>query len=173
MKYYNTFWQELLSFLGLLGALVLVIGVIVFLARDASKEREKQEKERGPSPTEKLLGGTHELRKLNVTDKYTATMHGSYFLIGGSISAKGEQKTMCMFSFKLNDGDYALAELPVNKIRVRFDSTVTVPYVKFKWGGVWATSTYQLDELMRSYIQYMVLVCREEDYPKDINIDKL
>lgn len=173
MKDWKPFWQELLSVLGSLGALVLVIWFIVFLAGQATKEREKREQERGPSPTEKLLGGTHELRKLNVTDKYTATMHGSYFLIGGSINGKGEQKTMCMFSFKLNDGDYALAELPVTKIRVRFDSTVTVPYVKFKWGGVWLTSTYRLDELMKSYIEYMVLVCREEDYPKDININQL
>lgn len=155
--------------------LTLLVPVSMLISScQTNEERMEIEKiQHEASPAYKILGGTHELRRLKSSVKNQYRASGSYFLIAGGFNASGEQKTVATFSFKMADGNYAIAELPVTKIRVHVDSTITVPYVTFEWGGTWHSQQYSIDRLMEYYVSYMVLHCKEEDYPVDININQL
>ena len=70
----------------------------------------------------------------------------------------------------MNTGEYAISEIDIGKVRVRIDSTVTNPYVEFNW----CRGNYtNLEDIFYFKVNYMVVVCKEEDYPANINIDSL
>lgn len=117
-----------------------------------------------------FLEGSHNLRKLKVYNETGQRWSASYFLVAGSASGGTYHETKVKFSWQANTGEYILSELPSTKIRVKLDSTVTVPYIKFKWLG--STST-DADYLMNFDVEYMVVYCRESDYPQEISLNEL
>lgn len=123
------------------------------------------------SYTEQLFEGKHELRKFNVTTETGERWSASYFLIGGGGSGSTYSNTKITFAWKLHSGEYALSELQRSKIRVRIDSTIKKPYITFRWSK--SAHEENLEYLMSYKVNYIVVHCREEDFPSEVNIKEL
>jgi len=117
-----------------------------------------------------ILRGKHELRRLKVSSNEKSEWSAGYFLFAGSASGKTYKETKVSFSWKMNTGEYAISEIEVGNIRVRIDSTVIKPYVTFNWDK---SRVRDLHFIFDYDINYMTIVCREEDYPINVNIDQL
>ena len=124
------------------------------------------EYKRPPSDAQLFLQGTHELRRFMVKNEYSATMQGSFFFVGGSISGEAGKSLMVTCSWKGNNGDYNITTIPYNKIRVHIDEAVTVPTIKFCWIG----SKYFTSVDPNESIVYAVVTCREKDFPSAITL---
>ena len=123
------------------------------------------------SKTELIFEGQHELRKFNVKTEEGTRWSASYFLIGGGGSGYSYTDTKVTFAWKMNTGEYALSELRMAKIRVKIDSTIQNPYITFRWSATRHERT--LEHLMSSNVNYIVVHCKEEDFPSDVNISEL
>lgn len=119
----------------------------------------------------KILRGKHELRKFKTVTEEGFKMSGSYFLFAGGMSGGTYKDNKVAFSFLLPDSTYAMAELKFSDIRVKVDSNIKKPYVTFHWdrGG----NSTDMDFVMRVYVNYMVVHCKEEDFPYEVNITDL
>ena len=124
------------------------------------------------SRQERIFEGSHKLRRFSTRENNVSESHssGGFFLFMGGYSSSSNSYSEITVKFALldNEGNYVLSELSYDKIRVHIDSTVTTPYVKFNWHTY---PCYGFD-LMCS-INYMVVYCREEDFPSAIDINSL
>lgn len=118
-----------------------------------------------------ILRGKHELRKFKTVTEEGYQMSGSYFLIAGSMKGGTYKDNKVAFSFQLPDSTYAMAELPFGDIRVRIDSTIEKPYVTFHWNS--GGNASDMEWVMSYYVNYMVVHCKEEDFPYEVNITDL
>lgn len=123
------------------------------------------------SPVGKLLEGKHVLRKFKTTTEEGYKISGSYFLFAGSINGGTYKDSKVAFSFQLPDSTFAMAEIDFVNIRVRIDNTIANPYVTFRWKK--GNYNYSLDYIMRHHVEYMVVHCKEEDFPAEVNITDL
>lgn len=133
------------------------------------------------TPDQELLGGTHKLRKFgDASRSYTKQSGGWWFLlIAGGSSKKIEEihEQKVRFAWQMNDGTYAVSEMDLSQIRVRIDSTITVPTIEF---GLRHTADYwnNAPELSKEYYRTWdpqsiistlaycaVITVREEDWP--------
>lgn len=121
-----------------------------------------------PSVSEKMFIGNHELRKMLTTKgiKGSAVLSGFFVLGTGSINGDSRTSTdlFVTFSWKGNDGTYMVSTLPVSKFRFAFDDTVSKPTVKFRWRPCYENCDDDKDAL----IEYVVLTCRSQDWPRDV-----
>lgn len=124
----------------------------------------------GESEVGELLQGKHELRRFKVVNESGYRMSGSYFLLSGSTNGETYEDTKIAFSFRLADSTYAMAELDFTKVRVKIDSTIQTPYVTFRWRK---GSETNMDYIMLYHVNYMVVHCKDEDYPYDVRIEDL
>jgi len=147
--------------------LICLIGLALFSITSCGNTEPKK------SYTEQLFEGKHELRKFNVTTETGERWSGSYFLIGGGASGSTYSNTKITFAWKLHSGEYALSELERSKIRVRIDSTIKKPYITFRWSKPRGNEEKTLEYLMSGYVNYIVVHCREEDFPTEVNIKEL
>lgn len=148
--------------------LLLTLACVVFLtACNGSKEPYQ-------SPASEELSGTHILRRFAAREVTTTSSHssGGFFLVFGGYSSNSTttQQIKVKFAWLNNEGEYVLSELPINKIRVKVDSTINTPYVKFKWTE--RSFMYDIEDPMSPVI-YMVVTCKEEDFPINIDINSL
>ena len=119
----------------------------------------------------KVLRGKHDLRKFKTVTEEGYRMSGSYFLIAGSVSGGTYKNNKVAFSFQLPDSTYAMSELELGDIRIRIDSTIKKPYVTFHWDRGGAAT--DMDYVMKYHVNYMVVHCKEEDFPYEVNITDL
>jgi hypothetical protein len=122
------------------------------------------------SDAETLFQGTHELRKMqnNKGPVSHSTLHGSFFLFTGAIDGSSETHPdiLVTFAWKGNDGTYLVSTLPVSRFRFKFDNTITAPTVKFRWQPCYSANCTDKD----TFIEYVVLTCRESDWPTDVEL---
>lgn len=144
----------------------LLIGILAIIMMSCGGG-ESQEKQSGNG---EIFKGNHELRRFKVKTEKGERWHRSYFLIAGSASGETYQNTNISFSWKMNTGEYAISEIDLARVRIKIDSTVKTPYVKFHWDR---GDGKNLEYEMKYNINYMVIVCREEDYPIEINLSEL
>lgn len=113
------------------------------------------------SPMGKLLKGEHPLNELQVkgsTKPEDAVKKPTYFLFS---------TTSMTFNVTLNDSTIVTMNLPMSRVRFRYDETITQPYVKFKWqkGGdvndVWS---------IQNQILYVILFVKKDDIVYDPTI---
>lgn len=120
--------------------------------------------------------GKHELRKFSSQERTTASsMSASYFLFWGSASGKGEEKvTYIALSWKNNKGEYILSKIPMEKVRVKFDESVTTPYITL---SIEYDYRQKADEdvtyVMEYRLNHIVVHCKSKEYPTDISINDL
>ena len=116
-----------------------------------------------------IFRGNHKLRKFKVKSEKYSGWSASYFIIGGHASGSSGEKRMVSFCWLMNNGEYAMSEIEPYKIRLKIDSTITEPYVKFRWFHSHSTDVSFITER----VNYMVVCCKEEDFPAEINISEL
>ena len=113
----------------------------------------------------KQYKGTHVLRKIASNSSQKSSISGGYFLFGGSISGESKTVTNIKFCFQNNQGDYEFKTIDYNDLRVHLDSTIQNPYIVFKLSDI------------RFYcnadIEYVTIYCRDEDFPKNLEIKNL
>ena len=107
--------------------LKLFFGLLLIVIASSCKQEVKI------SDTEKVLGGKHELRKFNVKTNTSTSTSAFYFLVVGSYSSTTTSNSIVRFYFKNHKDEFQLKEMPLNKVNIKIDSTVTEPYVKFYW----------------------------------------
>lgn len=116
------------------------------------------------------IKGEHRLRTFNVFNETTKSWSTNYFLIMSNSGGSERTETKVKFSWLNNKNQYIISELPISKIRVEINDTIENPIVKFRWIPTLNDIEYAFK---RGYIEYMVIICKEEDYPININIKDL
>jgi len=144
--------------------LVFIVIMILFSCNSNQMVNESQ--------LSSYLKGNHELRRFKTIEKQESNLSGEFFLIGGTINGKTTTETLISFSWKLNSGEYCITELPLSKIRIHIDSTIITPYVKFKWAGA-DLNIDDIQFILDKYVKYMIVYCKEEDFPYSINLKSL
>jgi hypothetical protein len=119
----------------------------------------------------KSLEGSHELRKLQTKENSEFKLSGAFFLVAGGIDAKSETIETVLFSWKDNDNNYIISKLPLTKFRIKIDNTIKNPYIKFKWRFSFSHSENDMELIMKNNVIYVLLVCSEKDYPKNLNFN--
>lgn len=126
------------------------------------------------SEQESNLPGNHDLRQMFTRDKVSSSpgSMGGFFLfgIGGMSGSSGETKVerVVTFAWKNPKNEYIISTFPIEKIRVSFDSSLKTPYVKFCWRS---GASYNRD--LEDRIIYIVVVCRENQWPEKIEMPNL
>ncbi len=125
----------------------------------------------------KTFNGDHKLRKiLSQNDSKTDS---SFFLLNSSSNG-----LKVYFSWLSNDGQYINSSFPLEKIRIKIDNKVDKPFIDFctfVWysEGIfykyqdYDTNNKDTDEYLSKtdfYNSYVLIVCSEKDYPKNIKI---
>lgn len=152
----------------------LILLIPFFIGCEASDPNGKIAKE-----FNSFYGGHHDLRKFSSQEIKTASSaSASYFLFWGSASFKGEESSAIIaFSWKSNNGEYILSKIPMSKVRVKFDNNKTAPYVTFSIDKFAFMNSGLADECVESTmnykLNYVIIHCKESDYPTDININDI
>ncbi len=125
-----------------------------------------------------LLEGQYRLRKLNIKNSQQSSLSGSFFLGTGSISGSSSTIEKFQFSWELPNGQFAISAFETSKIRIEFDSTYVEPTIRFELKNVRNNRFFDLDRINHEYyfysqIKYVIVVCREEDYIIDFNLNDL
>lgn len=118
-------------------------------------------------------GIKHPLRKFNVKTTTSEHSSASFFLVMGGYSSSKSEQTNVRFYFRNCKGEYQFQEIPIGKIRIKTDSTITVPFVTFDVGGISNPQNrcYDLDYEWR--ISSATIYCKETDFQPEININDL
>ncbi len=124
----------------------------------------------GPSESQLMFQGQHELRKMTTTTgvRGSSVLSGFFILGTGGVDGKGEMSTdlFVTFAWKGNDGTYIVSTLPVSKFRFAFDEEATKPTVKFRW----RPCNYNCDDEKDKLIEYVVLTCKARDWPSSVQL---
>jgi hypothetical protein len=96
---------------------------------------------------------------------------GIFFIcVGGfnySSSTTQTQEKRAYFSWLNNSGEYVMSDIPMNKVRFQIDSTVKIPYCKFRW-----YQSFFQQECWYNLIEYVVFVLRPDQiYNKTVGLD--
>lgn len=154
---------------------ILIILLLITTTVNAKyKPKYNKPVKKTPITWDDILSGNHELLSLNVTTERKSEMNGMFFIIG-AVNSKSYSETLVTFSWKTINDEYIISKLPIHKIRIKIDNSVTIPYVKFRWCTPFGLN-FNIDKpserVMKEHIIYMVVVCRDEDYPFAINFYK-
>ena len=157
--------KKLLSFL----FMILMISCTLS-GRQKEDDRKRQQSKYGY----KTFTGQHELRKFKIFSSTESKISGAYFLIAGSVSGESKTQTNVTFSWKMDNGDYIISEMPLTQIKIRIDDNIKKPYVTFEMkecSSFFACVSKNLDATMWRWVEYVVVNCSESDYQYDINLN--
>ena len=116
-----------------------------------------------------VLKGEHQLRKMTSTVTDESKIDGGFFLFVGGISGSKKQEIRVYFSWKMNDGTYAISSLPIEKFRVKFDENKDKPSIKFRWKAAY-TNPDSVQTIMDYFVLYALITCKESDWPYDVTL---
>lgn len=125
-----------------------------------------QESPREDSAIGQLLSGEHILHEIKVIndidddDRNIKPNKPVYFLFSN---------TSMTFNVTLNDSNVVTMNLPISRVRFRYDEMITQPYVKFKWLA--ASSVEDVADIQRN-ILYIVLFVNKEDVVYNIPVNE-
>jgi hypothetical protein len=102
---------------------------------------------------------------------------GGFFLIAGGFNSSTKEVTSYYFYAKNNDNEYCRFDINPNQIRVKFD-TINIPTVRFDWkecnNDFYSLKTYySIKHLLSKYCSYVVITCKEDMFPSNINLNEL
>lgn len=129
-----------------------------------------------PSKLEKLLGGTHPLRRMMNVSETNSSLSGGYFMFFGGIHGQSQTEQIVKFAWLMNDSvSYAISSLPLEKIRIQFSDTISVPTIKYCWHRLDATDymgrgSHTLEEYMSNCVTYAVVTVKEEDWEVKLDL---
>ena len=132
--------------------------------------------------------GKHSLQRLVQYGSNDSKMSGGgvFFLGVGAGSISGETKTnySVKFAWKSNiDETFVISSVPLERVRVKFDESVTVPHVEFKlWCGDYGDSfkcggsdnrllSYGQQKVIdEGYVLYVTITVKLSDWPLKIEM---
>jgi hypothetical protein len=138
----------------------------VFLVSGCGKEPQEP---RELSAAEKVLQGEHQLRKMAERTEVNSRISGGFFLFVGGMSGKTSTDVSVKFSWKMNDGTYAISSLPIEKIRVKLDEKAIAPTVTFHYSGFLGDAN-DLQSLMMRRVDYAVVTTTEANWPIQVDL---
>jgi len=109
-----------------------------------------------------MLHGNHQITKVEMAAADTSVKVNQFFAI-----KKGKDCLMVLFSWEMNDSSYVISELPLSKIRFKYDPMVDQPSIKFRWTG---GQTKDLKTIFENDIVYAIVTCKEEDFNFNIPV---
>lgn len=109
------------------------------------------------------------LRQLVKDETKVKSLSGSYFLIGGSISAS-EHTVQKIKMYVLVDGSYSYQEFSLSDIKIRIDNSVDVPYLIVTYNSEFEKAYSDSDVLDYGWLhsKKTVLVCSEKYLPEKL-----
>lgn len=119
------------------------------------------------------FGGDHKLRRLSSNVVKNTSSSSKFFLVYYKKTERSKVEKFVYFSWLDNEGNYITSEVPSTKVRVRLDDSVEEPYVYFGYSNCISCDDGDMEFIFDYNIKYIVVVCKEEDYPVDINIDSI
>lgn len=159
------------------GSLKHIAGLLLSISIIFSGCGQKPER---PFPTERFFGGEHQIQKLVPTVSQEGYLSGGFFLFVGSINGSTHTEHKVKFAWKSSvDDSYILSSFPLEKIRIRFDTKIETPTVRFQLNckslecdGDWALKygygqQYVID---RGHIEYAVITVKPEHWPAKIQM---
>jgi hypothetical protein len=150
------------------GPIFVLLGIPAFIICELCSTEIRYNEDK--NETEYYLYGNHELRKLFTKEELRQTpANGSgFFVLGfGGASYRGEQvsqETTVKFAWKTSDGTYLLSSVPLSKIKVNFVEC-NVPYVTFEY----FIRKFDYENYLKNVL-YVVIHCREQDWPSNIEL---
>lgn len=135
------------------------------IAAGCSSQQEYEEL----SPGGKIFSGTHSLRKMFSHQENNFEASGSFFLCFGGLNAQSTDSVSVKFSWRMNDGVWAISSLPLEKFRIKFDNNAVEPTIKFRWRGNYFSNP-DLQWKINESIVYVLLTVREEDWRPNVNL---
>jgi hypothetical protein len=129
----------------------------------------EQNKPESPTQSTLFFQGNHNLMSLNNVIKQTehSSIKGNFFICVGSINGSSEKTTeqVARFSWKNNNNEFVVSEISMKQVRFQIDSTIKIPYCKFKYYDGYCFEESKWWE----NIIYVVFVLRQEQiYGNDI-----
>ena len=117
----------------------------------------------------KILQGEHSLRRMSEFTQTNSGFSGFFIICYGGVEGSTENIESVRFAWKMNDGNYAISTLPIEKIRLRIDNKIETPTIKFRW-----TRTNNLDPDLQAMIDlqviYAVVTVKGSDWPIQVNL---
>lgn len=143
-----------------------MLGIVcLFLSNCTIEHKEKPISDAG-----KLLSGTHPLRRMVSASETNSNLSGGYFLFFGGMSGETQTSQLVKFAWLMNDGvSYSISSLPLEKIRVQFNDTISIPTIKYNY----ARKNLGLEDVqyyMDHFVHYAVVTVREQDWQVQINL---
>ena len=157
----------------LLSFLFMILMISCILSGCQKEDDRKREFEQQSKYGYKTFTGQHELRKFKIFSSTESKISGAYFLMAGSVSGGSKTQNNVTFSWKMDNGDYIISEMPLTQIKIRIDDNIKKPYVTFEMkecSSLFACVSKDLDAMWR-WVEYVVVNCSESDYQYDINLN--
>lgn len=110
-----------------------------------------------------VLQGEHSVLPIKLVSTDSTDSNYKFFLIK-------DKGTVLMFRWELPDSTTIISSIPLAKVRMKFDPNALEPVIKFRWraGG---DVGQNWDMIINDYVTYIVISCKEEDFPSNIKIN--
>jgi len=120
----------------------------------------------------KMLEGEHQLIKMINHNGSHSRAAGAFFLIAGGFISKGKSGIKVTFSWRMDDGTYAISSLPIEKIRMQLVESISTPTIRFHWKNpfIHYAEEPEPQEVMDSYVKRAVITCKPEDWPTNVQL---
>lgn len=147
--------------------LILLLGIILIILSCISNPEFKE--------INKIYGDKYELRKFNVKTTTSTEAFGYFFIIVGEYNSKTTESTNARMYYKNYIGQYEFLEMPLNKVQIKIDTLVTIPYITFDYNKDSFFDMIVNDSDNNNYLPYMKIIihCKESDFMPEINIADL
>lgn len=123
------------------------------------------------------LSGPRTLRKMTQLSGQSITGSSSFFLFSGSSSFQSNPAVQVIFSWKMNDGTYAISSVPLTTTRIKFDPKAETPTISFhmKPGKYYVNGSYtefmsDMQNFFDVHLEYLEIRVKESDWQPDIQL---
>jgi hypothetical protein len=138
------------------GIIIVCVLLVCFAASMANAETDARMQRSMP------LRGEHQLHRMSEN----ATNQGNYFIIfGDTKKAIGSDLATIKFAWKMSDGTYQVASLPLEKIRLKFDQNAETPNIKFSWD--YQTDIDDIQNFMY-FVDFATITLNESDWSPQV-----
>lgn len=163
-------------------ALVIIVLLLVFVGLPMYATYEIKAKNDAYNEFRNYMKAEHELRKMNEEkEKQVSESHlsGGFFLFAGGIYGNSKSSSVTTVTFSWKDADtnsFLITELPLDRIRIRIDSTHEAPTISFllKDSRLTDRGSQELSDdhkdFFDEYLAYAVIHCKKEHWPRDIKL---